>query len=169
MRVLIAALASLVLFSTPAAAFNLTGHWEGKYSCKGFAAPFTEDGKLVNKFTTVHKTSTLDITQNGNAFGAVLDLNLPAGPYRYNGFSMPSVKTDDVGEVFLVGCGTSPTPPDGDTGAEILRAAVKTKDGVVKASFKGFSIFVDNFPEAETCKYSYTRVDTNDPGIDTCD
>ena len=34
--------------SVPAAsAFDVTGHWVGKWSCKGFSAPFTDDnGKL---------------------------------------------------------------------------------------------------------------------------
>jgi hypothetical protein len=170
MRVPLTVFGSLVLCLgvtvLPASAFDLTGHWTGKYSCKGFAAPFNRDGKQVNKFTTSHKESTLDITQNGGAFGAVIDLN--DGPYRYNGFSMPSVKNAATGEVFLIGCSTSKIPTSDDTGAEIVRASVKTKDGVVKATFKGVSLFADNFPEIETCKYSYTRVDTADPGISTC-
>jgi hypothetical protein len=157
---------ALVMTAVPASAFNLTGHWVGKYSCKGFAAPFDDDGKQVNKFSTSHPTSTLDITQNGNNFAAVIDLN--DGPYRYNGFSMPSVKTDAVGEVFLLGCNNGNTPAPPSSGAEIMRAAVKTKAGVVKATFKAISLFADNYPEIETCKYTYTRVDTNDPGVTAC-
>jgi len=161
----------LLSFSTsavPASAFDLTGHWVGKYSCKGFAAPFTDDGKQVNKYTTSHPQSTLDITQTGGgAFGAVIDLN--NGPFRYNAFAMTSVKSNGAGEVVLLGCSTANTLPSASSGAEILRASVKTKNGVVKASFKGVSIFADNFPEVETCKYSYTRVDSADPNVDICE
>jgi hypothetical protein len=161
---------AVVLFSfatvVPAQAFDLTGHWTGKWSCKGFAAPFDRDGKLVNKFTSSNGASTLAISQSGGTFGAVIDLN--DGTFRYNGFAMASVKTDDVGEAVLLGCSTGNTLPSAATGAEIMRAAVKTKGGTFKASFKAVSIFADDFPEVETCKYSYTRIDTIDPGVATC-
>ena len=156
----------LIVTVVPASAFDLTGHWTGKWSCKGFAAPFDDDGKLVNKFTSGNPTSTLAITQNGDAFGAVIDLG--DGTFRYNGFSMESATNADVGEIFMLGCANANTPPSAATGAEILRAKVKTKDGTPTASFKGFSIFVDDFPEAETCKYTFTRIDTDDPDVDTC-
>src|SRR5262245_18022219 len=58
---LAAMMLSLLTTVAPASAFDLTGHWVGKYSCKGFARPYTDDGKLVNKFTTGHSDSTLDI------------------------------------------------------------------------------------------------------------
>ena len=151
---------------TPAPAFDLTGHWAGKWSCKGFAAPFTRDGKLVNKFTSGRSESTLVITQSGGTFGAVIDPG--NGTYRYNGFSMNDVKDANKGEVVLVGCSTGNTLPPPDTGAEILRAAVKTKGDTFKASFKGVSLFADDLPEVETCKYTYKRIDTADPGVALC-
>jgi hypothetical protein len=162
---LVVAVAS-TMAATSARAFDLTGHWVGKYSCKGFAAPFTSDGKLVNKFTTGSDPSTLVITQNGATFGAIIDPG--NGTFRYNAFAMTGVKDANNGEVVFLGCSTGNTLPPASTGAEILRASVKTKAGTFKASFKGISIFADDFPEVETCKYTYKRVDTNDPGVDVC-
>lgn len=168
MRMLTSTLATLVLCAVttvPAHSFDLTGHWIGKWSCKGFSAPYVRDGKLVNGFAPANPASTLAITQNDGAFGAVIDLN-EGESYRYNGFAMESVKGAGSGEVFLLRCGTGQTPVP--SGGEIVRAAVKTKGGVVKASFKGVSLVADDYPEITSCKYSYTRIDTVDPAVESC-
>jgi hypothetical protein len=170
MRMLIRTVATTLVLglstvAIPAHAFDLTGHWTGKWSCKGFAAPFNDDnGKLVNKYSTGNSESTLAITQTGSTFAATIDAG--NGNYMYNGFAMANAKDAHKGEVVLLGCSTRNTLTGSD--AEILRAAVSTKDGTFKASFKGASIFADDFPEVETCKYSYKRLDTVDPQLDAC-
>ena len=145
----------------PAQVFNMTGHWVGKFSCKGV----DETGK----FSETDDPSTLDITQTGNLIAVSLD----QGDFRYNGSIIPDTKKPDVqGEVVLVGCLTNTTFVAGDGSSEIMRAKVKTKANTVKASFSGTSIFEikDNqFGESvESCKLSYKRTDTTDPVVLAC-
>jgi len=174
--------------SVPAAsAFDVTGHWVGKWSCKGFSAPFTDDnGKLVNKFTFSNKHSTLDITQNDQTFAAIIDAapvcqgGANAGtfctddsecpgsscpqsfPTFYNVVAVPAVKDPaNNGNVILLDCDNSNTLPTGSE-VELIQASIKTKVPDVKASFKGTSIFADDFPESAVCKYSYQRVGETD-------
>jgi hypothetical protein len=134
-----------------AGAFDLTGHWIGKWKCKGF------DG---SKFTGNQKPSPLEVTQSGNSLAASID------GFSYNGTPVTSVTNPDRGEVVLLACPTANTL--GGDEAEIFRGAVKTKSGTFKATIKGTSIFADDAPESGTCKYSYKRVDTDDPGITPC-
>jgi hypothetical protein len=146
----------LVAASTaPAArAFDLTGHWAGKWNCKGF------DG---SKFSGSEKHSTLTITQSGNTIAANID---GGGAFFYNGTPVPDTAKPEKGEAVLLACPTANTL--GSDEAEIVRAAVKTKVGTFKATLKGTSVFADNFPEVGTCKYSYKRVDTTDPAVGGC-
>jgi hypothetical protein len=154
---IVAVAASLTLGAStaPVHAFDLTGNWVGKWSCKGF------DG---TKFTSANKTSTMAITQTGDPFGVVIDAAIPDNNFTYNGFAIPDQKSADKGQVVLLGChlGTAlagPFPFDG----ELVRATVKTKPNTFKASFKGTSIFSDDFPEVGSCKYSFKRTDTPPP------
>jgi len=175
--------------SVPAAsAFDVTGHWVGKWSCKGFSAPFTDDkGKLVNKFTVSNKHSTLDITQNDQTFAAIIDAapvcqgganagtfctgdsECPGsscvqlfGPFFYNAVAVPAVNDPmNNGNVILLDCDTSNTLPTGSE-AELIQASISTKVPNVKASFKGTGIFADDFPESAVCKYTYQRVGETD-------
>jgi hypothetical protein len=152
----IAASLTLGASVTPTHAFDLTGNWIGKWSCKGFdGSKFTSSSNL--------KPSTLAITQTGNTFGAVIDAADPNGDYTYNGFAILDGKSADKGEVTLLGChlGTTLAGPPFD--GELVRATVKTKTNTFKASFKGTSIFSDDSPEVGTCKYSYKRTDTPPP------
>jgi hypothetical protein len=150
----ILALAALMLMPIPAHAFDLTGTWIGKWSCKGF------DG---SKFTSGNKTSTLRLTQVGNVINADLD----NGEYHYNGAALTNTAKPDLGEAVLISCGTDNVPQAGGE-AEILRAAVKTKAGTFKASFKGLSIFESDFKDVGTCKYTFKRRDTINPNVDGC-
>jgi len=147
----------------PASAFNLTGHWIGKYSCKGF------DGA---KFTSGNKTSTLDVTQTGATIAAMIDANVspPDGSFHYNGIAIPDDKNADKGEAILLGCHLANTPAPTNTtfDGELSRLSVKTKTGTFKATITASSIFEDATPEVSQCKYSYKRIDTNDPGIAAC-
>jgi hypothetical protein len=99
----------------PAHAFDLTGHWTGKWSCKGFAAPFTNDAnKLVNKYTTGNSESTLAITQSGGTFAALIDVG--NGDYPYNGFALTDAKDAHKGEVIILACVNGNTLPGGNAG-----------------------------------------------------
>ncbi len=157
--------------SVPAAsAFDVTGHWVGKWSCKGFSAPFTDDkGKLVNKFT-----SSTPVCQGGANAGTFCtdDSECPASscpgqsfPVFYNAVAVPAVNDPaNNGNVILLGCDTSNALPTGSD-AELIQASIKTKVPNVKASFKGTSIFADNTddsPESGFCKYTYQRVGETD-------
>jgi len=160
---LVAALALVFsIVSVPAHAFDLTGHWQGKWSCKGFSAEFMDHGKPANKYATSNKASTLAITQSGANFAAKID-----NTYAYNGVGMTDVKDDQKGEVVILGCLDANTLPGGN-GSETLRAQVKTKNGTPKATLSGISIYADSYPEVETCKYSYKRIDTTDPAVAAC-
>jgi hypothetical protein len=153
----------------PAAhAFDLTGHWTGKWSCKGVA----NDGKFT--VSSSISPSTLDITQVGGTFAAVVDVSVsPAdgGDFPFNVFAIPDLKKpDEKGEVVLLACPNGNTVPASGS-AETMRGQVKTKANTAKASFKATSIFTDIFngaPEVGTCKYSYKRIDTTDPGLTNC-
>ena len=174
MRIRMMLLLTVTFFATAASAahaFDLTGHWEGKWSCKGvdpFEGKFTVSSQI--------KPSTLDITQVGGTFAAVVDASVSAangGDFPFNVFAIPDVKKpDEKGEVVLLACPNGNTVPPQDGGsAEIIRAQVKTKANTFKASFKGASVFTDTFngaPEVGTCKYSYKRIDTTDPGVSNC-
>jgi hypothetical protein len=144
----------LLSTATPLCAFDLTGNWIGKWSCKGF------DGA---KFKSANPTSTLAITQVGDTIAASLD----NGDFLYNGRAITDVVKPEKGEVVLAQCGTDNLPAAGPEG-EIVRAAVKTKPDTFKASFKALSIFDDDFPGVGTCKYSFKRQDQTEPGIAPC-
>ncbi len=157
---LIRAVAATLLLGVavaPAHAFDLTGHWTGKWSCKGF------DG---TKFTSGNKVSTMDVTQVVGTFAVAIDV--ATDNFTYNAVAIPDmIKPNEKGEVVLVGCHTGTTLPAAPFDAELVRASVKTKlDG--KGTFTGTSFFADSAPEVGTCKYSYKRVSTIDPVVAAC-
>ncbi|MCC6766277.1 MAG: hypothetical protein IT293_16580 [Deltaproteobacteria bacterium] len=156
MKVMLAALlCCLALAVGPSAeAYDLTGTWVGKWSCKGF------DGV---KFTSGNKASTLRITQSGNAIAAELD----NGVYRYNGGAIPDIAKPDKGEAALVACPNDNVPLSGGE-SEIMRAAVKTKASTFKAALKALSVFEDGSGGVGTCKYSFKRVDPVNPNVPDC-
>ena len=144
--------------AAPASAYDLTGHWVGKWSCKGF------DG---GKFKDQNKTSTLDITQSGATIHAMLE-----GAFVFNGVAIPDAKSADAGEAVLLDCHTNDVAAEGDGDSEIIRAVVKTTAAVTKASFKGVSVLENDVApfgeQFQTCKYGYVRVSTADPGVGSC-
>lgn len=151
----------LVFSVAPAAAQvpDLTGTWTGRWSCKSF------DG---TKFNEKNKASTLRITQSGGVLAAHIDG--PLDPqFFYNGAVIADdKKPDEKGEVVMNQCGTDNLPVAGSTESEIVRAQVKTKLNSPKASFKGTSVFENDGPTVGTCRYSFKRLDTADPGIAAC-
>ena len=147
-------LATLAGPSLPAFAFDLTGTWVGKWSCKGF------DGQ---KFTTSNKTSTMRVTQTGNTMAVDID----NGEFRYNGAAINDAVKPEKGEAVFAACPNDSVPLAGGE-AETVRASVKTKVGATKASFKALSIFESDFGEVGTCKYSYKRTDVANPNTTGC-
>jgi hypothetical protein len=144
----------------PAVAFDLTGHWVGKASCKGLG-----DGR---KF--VGKTDVAaDVSENGR------DLNVEFQGFSFlshaSGVAVPSVKNADKGEVGFVACGNEPEPVFGVTG----RAKVSTKPSKGTGSIKlvaivagkdlgGIGVTDGTF----TCTGSLKRTSTTDPVVGDC-
>lgn len=147
MRISIVVTLSCALLAVPAGAQlvpDLTGTWEGRWSCKIFNGA---------KHTEGNKQSVFQITQMGTAFGADLD----SGGYHWNGAVIADAKnTANKGEAVLIQCGTDNLPLIGSE-AEIIRATVKTKPNSVKATLTGLSIFENGSDAFGTCRYSYKR------------
>lgn len=148
-------LLAISLTASPLHALDLTGTWDGKWSCAGF------DGA---KFSTKGETSVLAITDlGGNVARASID-----DFYFYNvGIIPDGEKPEESGEGALVECGTDALPLQGSE-AELMRAKVKLKLGTDKAAFSGTSIFEDELGSVGTCTYTYKRRDRVDPVVPPC-
>ena len=153
----LAALAARAALAPAASAFDLTGTWQGRWSCQGF------DGA---KFRSSNGESVLLITHD--PVTRVLAANMDNGDYLYNGGSIPDVNAPETkGEVALMQCGTDNLPLAG-ADAEILRAKVKVDVEKGTGSIKGLSILESSIPDVLTCKYSYKRTDTANPNVAAC-
>jgi hypothetical protein len=140
----------------PAAAFDLTGTWEGKQTCKG------SDGA---KFSFVFPT-TLRITQTGTVLA--MEVVSDAGSDFYNGTGIDGTAKPENGEAYFVHCGTTFVPATGkEAFDETGRGIVKTKE-TGSGSFKGTSNFYNGEPEVANCKWSYKRTLTADPAVLSC-
>jgi len=111
------------------------------------------------------------IAQGGLEVGLVLDYG-GGDTEQYSGVANPDAKKPfDKGELAIVFCGTNDRVGDPPTFDEIGRITVKAKQGQVKASFKGTSIFSDPGTgldtEAGTCKWSYKRTSNDPPMLPT--
>jgi hypothetical protein len=149
-----AVLASASLASS-ARAVDLTGTWEGSYTCQGF------DGA---SFKAGNKTSTLLIFQEGTTFSA----NLDGDDYLYNGAVINDTgKPDALGEMVMNQCGNDPLPLLGAEG-EIVRMKVKVDAAKGTGSLKGISIIETPIPDVVTCKYKYKRISTTVVKFLTC-
>ena len=140
----------------PAGAFDLTGTWEGKQTCKG------SDGA---KFSFVFPT-TLRITQTDTTFA--MEVVSDSGSDFYNGIGIDSTAKPQNGEAYFVHCGTTSVPATGkEAFDETGRGIVKTKE-TGTGSFKGTSIFYNGEPEVASCKWSYKLTDPADPQAVGC-
>lgn len=128
-----------VLFAVPTFALDVQGTWNGQMVCKGF------DG---DKYVLKWENSVLKITQTGNAI--VVDFN--SGSYVYAGNAIPDIEDATVGEIGMTLC----TPGS----MEVGRASIRNE------KLRGLSLWRDS-ESHETCKWSYKRVSTADPGV-TC-
>jgi hypothetical protein len=143
----------------PSQAIDLTGTWEGKYTCKGF------EGEKFS-FTVV---GTLEITQTG----AELALRVPfdGGADEYNGVAIDDArKPETAGAAYFVHCGTSEDPGTGLEGFdETGFAKLKTNasgGGSFKATTNAF--FSEPPIGAGNCKFSFKRTSTVDPVVPAC-
>jgi hypothetical protein len=136
--------------ASAASAIDLTGTWQGSYTCQGF------DG--VN-FKAGNKASVLLINQTDTHFSADLD----GGDYIYNGVAIDDdADPQGKGNLVMNQCGTDPFPTEGAEG-EIVRMAAKVNPDKGTGSLKGVSIveFLDEArPTVVTCKFKYKRVST---------
>lgn len=148
----VAALLALacIVAARPAEAYDLTGHWEGKWSCIG-----TTNGV---KTKTARATSTLIVTSlTGDKLAAYLDLQR-----GFLGIAIPDAAKPEKGEAALVACGTDEDPSNaGQT--EVGRWKVATKGA--KGVLSGTSVRSNGAGDVQTCKYKYKRVDTVDDDL----
>jgi hypothetical protein len=154
------ALAFLASFglASAAGAIDLTGTWEGSYTCQGF------DG--IN-FKTGNKTSVLLISQEGTQFSADLD----GGDYIYNGVAIDDEKDPQgKGNLVMNQCGTDSFPTEGPEG-EIVRMSAKVNTEKGTGALKGVGIveFTDETrPTVVTCKFKFKRVNTTPADFTGC-
>ncbi len=148
--------AAVVLLPSVVSAFNLTGTWQGKVTCKQFGAAG------LDLIPTLKLEETLDITQTGSAL--VVDSS--------NGFVLGAMGAaiDDEdkpanGQASLVGCEN-----DGNvntTSEEVGIFKVRTKPSADKYLIKGVSQHVDD-DSTVTCKWKLTRTSALDPSASPC-
>jgi len=148
----------------PAAAYDLTGHWVGKWTCAGFDGSKFKDS---SKDSAPNGTSTLNVTQSGATIHALID-----GTFTYNGAAIADDTKPEKGEGVLIDCHTNTTLGVDDGNSEIIQIVVTTKTSSPKASLKGTST-LENFlaqfgQQIQSCKYSYKRIDTIDPAVGGC-
>jgi hypothetical protein len=156
----IAATFILGLSGSSASAFDVTGSWAGKASCKGLG-----DGQ---KFAL-----KVDIAANVSQSGR--DVNIEFAGLSFfagaSGIAIPDAKKPDKGELGIVACGTHAEPVFGVT----ARAKVSTATGKTKATIKfvaivagkdftGIGITDGTF----TCTGTLKRTQTLDPGVGAC-
>jgi len=145
---------------TSASAFDLTGTWTGKTSCKGFA-----DGKKFAAKTDVSAA----VSQSGR------DVNIEFSGLsflaRARGVAIPDGKKPDKGAVGFVSCGTIPEPVLGVTGS----AKVTTTTGKTKGSIKFLTVVAGKDIGAIgitdgtfTCTGTLKRTLPTDPVVGDC-
>jgi len=141
--------------ATASLAFDLTGTWEGKWSCKIFS--FGEKSKESEK------DSVMQITQTGDTIFVHLD-----AVDRYSGVAIADAAKPDKGMAGIAACSTDNDLVEFAGWDEIVQWKVKTKPDKGKGSIKGSSVWSDPGQHIATCKYKYKRVDTADPAVPGC-
>jgi hypothetical protein len=146
-------------FPLSAQAFDLTGTWEGKYTCKG------SDGSNF----TYSVPTILEITHVGTEIRAQFPFDMGADVYA--GFSIDDDRKPlDKGVAYFIHCGMTDAPGSGENGYDetaFVRATTKSNGG---GTLKGSTVFFvsDPPPEVSSCKWSYKRTSTTDPAVPSC-
>ena len=144
----------LGLLAGQARAFDLTGTWEGKVTCKRT----TSSGQ-----TTITTTAdTLTITQS--ATDVRLEDARFATPILYSGRPFAFTDDPDTGALGFRSCGLSENPA---AAGEMGNAKVSTKPSTGAGQFAATSILSDD-DGVETCKWKFTRTSAIDPGVAPC-
>ena len=151
MRFATLAALALPLAALPAAAFDLTGHWTGSWSC----SEFDENGKTKES----NSESTAAITSLGNGtFRAVID-----GDFDYRGIEITDPNKPAKGEVAIALCGLNDDLKNFPY-VELGRLKVSTSESG-SGSLSGTSIWSADPSHVATCKYKYKRIDTTNPNL----
>lgn len=158
MRLALLFAAVLVLPSTAARAFDLTGTWTGKYTCKG------SDG-VKFKFSV---KGTLEITQVGDQIA--MQLPFDGGADVYNAVAITDVSKPEKGSIYYVHCGMSDVPGNGVSGFDEAGFANVNAKANGKGSFKGTTAwyFTEPPPGGGNCKWTYKRTSTANPNVPGC-
>ena len=146
---------AVALVPVPASAFDLTGRWVGRISCSGLLEG--QPRRIQNAPSTmlVNDRDGLRITVDG---------------IGYNGEEIPSPTRPTRGEAAVIRCGSSPTLSGGEFGGEFGRMKVSTAPEKGTGSFRGTSIRTDIVLASTvyTCRWSYKRVTTEVPPLESC-
>jgi len=136
-----------------AIAFDLTGQWSGRLTCKGIV------GAQKRTFTTA--PSTLLITES-----PVLEIS--ADGVFYNGEEFPDPSHPSRGEIAIIRCGT--TSSFGEFGGEFGRLRVSVNPAKGSGSLGGMSLRTDVVVASSvyTCRWAYKRVSTQQPVLESC-
>jgi hypothetical protein len=156
------ALAAVLAATGTARAFDLTGTWEGRQTCRGF------DGERFSfKIPSARgDVSVLHITQVGSALA--LRLATSDGDDVYRGIGIDALDRPEGGQVYVVKCGTDDDLSILESGFdEVGSGPVKTRANGA-GTFKLLSTFLNEAPATAFCRWSYKRVDTADPGVPGC-
>jgi hypothetical protein len=150
----VAAFGFVTILQLPALAFamNLTGEWQGSTSCTSF------DGTL---FRIPRSPSTLYITHSGGTFAAHLDTG--EGPTDYSGQAVQESGQTSRLRGIMVECHTAPNLLDR---SEVVH--LKAMDSEANGRIKGSSIFRGQAGDIGTCRWTFQRVNKNDPGLTEC-
>lgn len=136
----------------PVCGINLTGEWTGAANCKAF------DG---TSFRIPRSTSSLYITHSAGSFTAHLEGG--EGPTDYSGQAVQQSGVANRLQGIMLECHTSPALVDH---SEVVHfKATESNSG---ARMKGASIFRDQGGDIGTCRWSFKRVNKNDPGLNGC-
>jgi len=137
--------------------FNLTGVWEGIWTCR-----VQIDGSptiIKNKFSVMKITHT----------DSEVNVDLDNDEWHYHGWAAANNQNADKGATTFVECRTSPASRAYN---EVVSAVVKAPSGAATGEFKGTSAY-NSTDATETdlggiCIYTFKRVSSHDPEIGPC-
>lgn len=154
LRLALLAFCAALAAAAPSHAFDLTGTWQGKQTCRGFdfvglGAKFTLDDDIA-------------ISQAGD------EVFVRIGDSDYTGRKIDDPGKPERGRLYLVRCTTDNVPGTETEGEwdETADFTVKTK-ATGSGTIKGFSTFID-FEGIGSCKWKFKRTGSADPVVTGC-
>ena len=153
-RILILACVFLAVGVVPGSAFDMTGTWEGGWTCR------VQHNGTFTSFSV--KAVTMQVTQQDST----VYLDFFNGKYHYSGWAEADSENANRGAVTVVECRTSPTSTAFN---EVISARVKTSGG---GEFSGTSTYSLIDPLVTDiggiCKLTFKRTSAADPGVGPC-